>query len=281
MAKKWIAINLLLLVIAGLLGWELRAAILRFIDENDPAKIRPSRIVKPAAISLANSASKPSEKVPLPDDLTIISVKTIFSDTRGNEESIETARPPEPPPLAQKPILVGIIMQDNQYKVFIIDPTASADKRKPEAKRVGDVYRGYTITGISGDRIVLENGTRREIIPLHEAKKAQGGRTSTVPARVVAFGGSAVTGGAITVIGVRNAGGTRISTPTPVNVPSGGSQYPANIPGGVSTRTPVQPQTPTESTLPYTPQPPGSGPGSGTRIIRGPFGDMVRPDPNR
>jgi hypothetical protein len=279
MAKKWIAINLLLLVIAGFLGWELRASILRFKAENDLAKIRPARSAKQATIPQKPMTSKQPEKGQNQDDFSIILDKTIFTEVRGNEAVVEPTRPPEPPPLTQKPILVGIIMVDNQYKAMIIDPTAtSADKRRPEAKRIGDVYKGYTITGISADRIVLENGTRREDIPLHAGtKKGQGGRTPVAATRVVAFGGSAASGGAVPVTATRSTAVTRTQAPQP-NMPVG-AQYPITNPGGGQTRSavvPTQPQSPVDTTQPATTPPPGSGPGN--RILRSPFGDIIRPN---
>jgi hypothetical protein len=282
MAKKWIAINLLLLVIAGLLGWELRASILRFIAENDLAKIRPARSAKPATIPQKPIASKQQEKGQNPEDFSIIPNKTLFSDVRGNEIPVEAIKPPEPPPLTPKPILVGIIMIDNQYKALVIDPAAtSADKRRPEPKRIGDVYRGFTITAISADRIVLENGTRREIIPLHEGtKKGPAAKTAVVPTRVIAIGGSATSGGAITVEVVRSgAAGTRTAASPSVNMPPAGSQYTIITPGGAPTRSvvmPTQPQSPKDTPQPVITQPPSSG--TGTRVIRSPFGDIIRPN---
>jgi hypothetical protein len=281
MAKKWIAINLLLLVIAGLLGWELRASILGFIDENNPAKILSARAAKPATIPPKPGASKQPEKGQAPGDFSIIVAKNIFSDMRGNEEVVEAPRPPEPPQLTQKPILVATIILDNQSKALIIDPTGTTSgNRRPELKRIGDVYKGFTITGIYADRIVLESGTRREIIPLHEGtKKAQAGKTPVAAARVVGFGGSATSGGAISVISARSAAATRTTAPMPSGASPAGSQNAATTPGGMPARTviaPTQPQNPTNTTQPPVTQPSGSG--TGTRVIRSPFGDIIRPN---
>jgi hypothetical protein len=285
MAKKWIAINLLLLVIAGLLGWELRASILRFNDENNPAKIRPTRAAKPATIPPKPGASGKLEKGQAPEDFSIIMQKNIFSETRGNEEVVEAPRPPEPPKLTQKPILVGTIIFDNQYKALIIDPTSTTSGiRRPEIKRIGDVYRGFTITGIYADHIVLENGTRPEIIPLHEGtKKAQQGRTPIAATRVVAFGGGAMSGGAISATSARSAAPTRTPAPMPVNSIPPGSQVTITAPGGAPARTIIipnqpqnQPQSPADTKQQVITQPSDSG--TGTRVIRSPFGDIIRPN---
>jgi hypothetical protein len=283
MAKRWIAMNLLLLGIAGLLGWELRSSILRFDTDNDPAKIRPARAGKPATPPQKPSDSKPPEKGHLPDDFSIIPEKTIFSDVRGNEEPVEMVKPPEPPQLNPKPILVGTIIIGNQAKAFVIDPTAtSSDRRKPEVKRIGDVYRGFTVTAISADQIVLENGARREIIPLHEGiKKGQAGKTLVAPTRVVAFGGSSLSGGGITMSSARSVSATRSPASAPVIAPSTGPQY-QSIPGGGQARPPSQPQNQGNSAQPIAQPMPEQVPGNrpGGSITRSPFGDIIRPNRN-
>ncbi len=109
---------------------------------------------------------------------------------------VEILAPPEPPPLAQKPILVGVTI-DTQPRASIIDPTVPQGRdRRAQIKRIGDVYQGYTITEISPERMVLESGTRKEIIPLHEGtKRGQQGKTPILSTRVVPFGGGGITGG--------------------------------------------------------------------------------------
>jgi hypothetical protein len=61
--------------------------------------------------------------------------------------------------------------------------------RQVMIKRVGDFYYGYKITQINPENIVLEYGSRKEIIPLHEGfKQASGGKTDIKPTQVVIFG---------------------------------------------------------------------------------------------
>jgi hypothetical protein len=191
MSKKWIAINLLLLAVAGALARQLYVSVLRFNAENDLAKIQPVRDMK----------QKMTQEKPLPKmapakkyvaaDFAVIPEKNIFAESRSKEDKVEETAPPEPPPLTQKPILVGITISGTQRMAAIIDPAGSPQNqnRRAQNKRIGDVYHGYTITDITSDRIVLESGTRKEIIPLHEgSKRSRGGKTSVVATRVVSIG---------------------------------------------------------------------------------------------
>jgi hypothetical protein len=277
MAKRWIAINLLLLVSAGLLGWQLRASILRFFSENDLAKIQPAQSRKPTAIQEKSPVQLVPAKNRLPNEFATIPEKTIFSDSRSPESESETVASPDSLPLTQKPILVGVIIADNQYKALILDPAGSSqDKnRRIETKRIGDVYRGYTITGIAADHLVLENGTRREIIPLHEGtKKGQPGKTPILSTRVVPFGGGGVSGGTPIMVPPRSVSTPRVPTVT-VNAPVSSSQT-IVMPGGMQART-TPPTTPVEELPDPTISPTTPG---GTRVIKTPFGDIIRPNRN-
>jgi hypothetical protein len=198
MTKKWIAINLLLFVITGLLGWRLYLSILRFDVDNDLAKIQPVRDMKQKIVPEKVLPKLPPNKNYFPAEFAIVPEKNIFSESRSREEKAEVAAQPETPPLTQKPILVGINIADAQQTALIIDPTGSAQDRnhRAQTKRVGDVYRGFTITRIASDHIVLESGAQKEIVPLHEgSKKNQGGKTPILSTRVVSFGGGNASGG--------------------------------------------------------------------------------------
>lgn len=278
MAKRWIALNLLLLVSAGLLGWQLRASYLRFFSENDPAKIRPVASKKQTAVQDKSLVPLAPAKPHLPDEFAIIPEKTIFSDSRSLEDTSESVSPAATLPLTQKPILVGVIIANNQYRALILDPVASSQERnrRIETKRIGDVYRGYTITGIAADHLILENGTRKEIIPLHEgSKKGQPGKTPILSTRVVSFGGGSVSGGTPIAVPTRTVSTPRVPVVT-TNAPVSTSST-IVMPGGATARTAPPPATQVEE--PAEPSPTPTAPG-GTRVIRSPFGDIIRPNRN-
>jgi hypothetical protein len=278
MTKKWIAINLLLLAIAALLGWRLRLSIVQFGAENNLAKIQPAADLKKAMLQ-EKLVFKP---VPVrnynPAEFAVIPEKNLFTDSRSKEAKVENLAPPEPPPLAQKPILIGVTVTDKERTASIIDPAVQPSPndrgRRSQFKKIGDVYQGYTITEILPDRIVLESGTRREVIPLREgSKRAQGGKTPILSTRIVPIGAGGASGGTI----VNVAGSTPGAAPQRTAVTSIGS--PA-APAGSQPATVIQP-APARSTAvqPASPsaQPSPAGESVPTRVIKTPFGDIVRP----
>ena len=86
MTKKWIAINLLLLGIAGLLGWQLRLSIRQFNAGNDPAKLQPARDIKQKLAQDKIQIQPAPAKTYLPAEFAVIPEKNIFSESRAKEE---------------------------------------------------------------------------------------------------------------------------------------------------------------------------------------------------
>ncbi len=281
MTKKWIAITLLLFVATGLLGWQLYVSVQRFNAENDLSKIRPVQDLKQKIVqdkSLPRSAPSVNRT---PAEFAVVPENNVFSESRTREDKADSAAALEPPPLTQKPILVGVSIVDNQKRASIIDPSnpAQGRNRRSQTKRIGDVYRGYTITDITPNHIVLESGARKEIIPLHEgSKRQQGGKTSILSTRVVPIGGGTVTGGMpVIVVGASPVSGRTVTAPVPASVSANIPQpVVGGLPGAVQQRTPptnVTPTQPAQLQVPTT-----ETDAQGRRIIRTPFGNIVRPN---
>jgi hypothetical protein len=268
MTKKWIAINLLLLVITGLLVRQVRNAIHDYKVKNRIENIQPpGREVKQEKILPQPAPPRTYQAA----EFSVIPQKMVFAENRTNvEEVVAPAAPPAPPPLTQKPILVGTSISDNQQWAMIIDPMQPQDKgRRAQSKKVGDTYQGYTITTITADRIVLVAGTQQEIIPLHEGtKRGFQGKTPVQAVRLVSIGGGGNAG---------SSSGGRQTTTMAAAPSSGGAP---TVAGGAkpptATGTPASGTAPTQST-------PGSGarnPAQQTNpgVIRTPFGDIQRPN---
>ncbi len=277
MIKKWIAVNLALLMMACLLGWQLKVSVDRFNAVNDLAKLQPVKDVKQ---KLTLEGGMPPLKPPSQynvAEFAAVPEKNVFSPTRAREEKEVVAAVPETPPLQQKPILVGIALAGDQRMASIIDPTVTGGAaRKTQTKRVGDVYQGYTITDITDSQMVLESGTRREVIPLHDGTKrtGQAGKTPILATRIVNFGAGGAAGAAGMVASsarpvgqgaVASSIGSSASRPE-----AKPSQQAAAKPAGAPAAPPVQvPQggfvNPSEMID-----------AQGRRVIRTPFGDRVR-----
>jgi hypothetical protein len=302
MTKKWIAINLGLLAIAGLVSWRLYVLVVRFRAGNDPAKIQPVRDLKLQA-KLPSGLAPP---MPLrrynPAEFQTIPNQNLFAESRSSQP------PEESPPVVQavpelraKPILVGITIAGDLRLASVIEPPVPGlpvnESRRAKTKRVGDVYQGYTIVDITEDQMILENGPRREVIPLFDSTKArsQGGKTPIVATRVVNFGGTGAAGPAQPGPGVVAVGGSaRPQGPQApgqtATVPPGAS--PGAPPGvGAQTGPPrapgqTQPGRQTPGNAPQATVPAQAPPAwnerideQGRRVIRTPFGDIIRDKP--
>jgi hypothetical protein len=302
MKKKWIAINLLLLSIALLLGWQLHNSVLRFRQENNLSQIRTVKDPKQKIVQGRALPGLANTKVPSLAEFSTISEKNVFSESRSREDLVNVPVVAEAPPLAQKPILVGVTIFESQKMATIIDPVASpqaqvqAQGRRTQTKRIGDVYQGYTITDITGDHIVLESGTRKEIIPLHEGfKRPQGGKTAILSTRVVSFGGAGgaaagtpvvISGGAITASRGQGVAQVTTAAPTPAAGGSRGATGAAQATApGAQTAQPLQQliqqiQQGIQQGMQQM-QPPnrGNAPGNqGGNTIPSPFGNLPRPN---
>ena len=277
MTKKWIAITLLLFVVTGLLGWRLYNSVKEFNTENDLSQIQPVQDIKQKIAQdkslprLAPNVSRPSS------EFAMVPENNLFSESRTREEKGDSAAANEPPALTQKPILVGVSIVDNQKRASVIDPASPSQgrNRRSQVKRIGDIYRGYTITDISPTHIVLESGTRKEIIPLHEgSKKQQSGKTPILSTRIVSIGGGTIAGGTPVV----TVGASPVSQRTPVSVggAGGGAQPVAVLPGAAQQRASQTNVTPSQVIPPQVPATETDA--QGRRIIRTPFGNIVRPN---
>ena len=265
MTKHWIAVSAFLMLIAGLLGWQLQVTSKRFDAENDLSKMKPATDVRQRMNSEGSIPSLQPPRLYNAAEFAVVPNQNVFSETRAREEKTEVQQPPPPPELATKPVLVGVTISGSQRQALIIDPTIPAGSRPMVTKRPGDLYQGYVITDITESQMVLENGPRREIIPLFDGTKhtAQAGKTPILATRVVSFGGGA-SGAAQPVVISASSGAAR---------PSGQAPVPIGTP-----RTAVQPSQQTQQTQVAQPQqnrPANQGvDAQGRQVIHTPFGDM-------
>jgi len=288
MTKKWMALSVLLLIAAGLLGWGLRASIRNFNADNDLEKLQPSREKDAEEKSLPQL---PSTKIYIPEEFAVIPETNLFSESRSMEEEEEDSAPVEAQPLLQKPVLVGINIMDTRKTVLLVDPKGSSQggNRRAEIKRIGDVFQGHTITEIAPDHIVLESGSRKEIIPLHEgSKQTPGGRTPILSTRVVSFDGGAASGGTPIVAAASKVSSAR-TVDAPKSAPAAAQPQAAVVLTPVSQASPQspaatqsRPQSPARTQQPQGVRSQQASPNTGssapnTRVIRTPFGDIVRP----
>ncbi|MBZ5498534.1 MAG: hypothetical protein LAP85_19225 [Acidobacteriia bacterium] len=234
MTKKWIAINLMLLLGAGLLSWQLYVSAQRFNAENSLAKLEGMPAAKKkSAPEAALPAQQPVKKYS-DAEYGIIPAANLFAESRKPEEKTDTPAPEPPKKLDNPPILVGIVVSGSQRVAMINDPTAPnvPGTRRTQTMRVGDNYRGFVVTDITQNGMVLESGPSREVVPLFApGKSPQQGKTPILATQVVNFGpGQARSPGGAAVVTSAAAGRT---TPISSPAPTAGSR-------------PAQPQTPAQ-----------------------------------
>jgi hypothetical protein len=225
MTKKWIAINLMLLLCAGLLGWQLQVSIKRFKADNNLAKIQPIR--KKSGPESGLPPLQPPRKYGEPE-FSAIYAQNLFAESRKLEENVDTSQQPVTRPLPNPPpILVGVIISGSQRMALISDPSAGRGNvgRRTQTMRLGDTYQDYVVTDISDEGMVLEYGPSRQVIPLSDTSKpAQIGKTPILATRIVNFGPAAQGGTSMAATGIS-------SRATPAPAAAGGSR--ANPQGGV------------------------------------------------
>lgn len=208
MTKKWIAINLMLLLGAGLLGWQLKVAIESFKAENNIAKIQPAR--KKAGSENIRPPAQPPQKY---NEAQFSSVynQDLFAQSRKLEPQADASPQPETKTLTNPPILVGAVIAGSKKTALIIDTSPHSGRGTTQTMQVGDMYQGFTVTDIAERSIVLEYGASREVIPLSDTSKpAQMGKTPILATKVVSFGaqsGRGQGGGMAAFGGVNNRAG--------------------------------------------------------------------------
>jgi hypothetical protein len=311
MSKNWIAANVLLLIAAGLLGRQVYVSATRFHAENDLAKLVPVGDVKQRISAEGELPPLPPPRRYNPAEFAVIPNQNLFSDTRAREEKADEQPVREVPPLNIKPVLVGITISGNKRQALIIDPSSAPQGRQGQSsiKKLGDVYQGYTITDITESQMVLENGPRREIIPLYDGSKHtnNAGKTPIIATRVVPFqaGGAGSGGGAPVIVGgqptvvaagpsrpsqsgsgsgASSGGGTSVSG-APAMIPNSARETPTPIGSARGIIRPGQQQQQQQQSQPsqWTPSTrSGAAFNEGTdeqgrRVIRTPFGDIVQP----
>jgi hypothetical protein len=283
MTRNWIAVNFVLLLLAALLGWQLHMSVKGFRVENDLAKLQPVQDPKQKITQEGGLPPLSPPKRQSAAEFANIPAQNVFSESRTKDEKTDTPAVVEIPALQVKPVLVGITLSSRQRLAAIVDP-ALQTARKVQTKRIGDTYQGYTITDIAPNQIVLEYGTRREVIPLFDAAKhpVQAGKTAIQPTRVIAFGGGGQAGTA-------GSSGTPIVS-TAASRPAAGSPGVAQIgtspaPGSAGAQAGIaRPAAQPGRQTPGIPQQAPSNPsqqtdGQGQRVIRTPFGDVFGPKP--
>jgi hypothetical protein len=291
MTKKWIGINVLLLLIAAFAAWQLKESVQQQEKNNDLSKIQPAGSLSQKTAQEMKLPPPPMSENYNPQEFTLIPEKNLFSESRTNEGSGDSPTVTGTIPDAQKPVLVGVILAGDQKVASIRGPLRRGSTSQVQIKQIGDTYEGYEVAEIESDHIVLANGSQREIIYMNDSSQpASRAKTSVVSTRVVPIGGGTSAANTQTYVVVDRSGASRtIQMPATARAANAGAD---NAQGDVIVVTPAGQsgaQQPTaDTTQGNTSQPatvfPASNPAAvqrGTRVIRTPIGDVIRNPQNR
>ena len=146
MTKKWIAINLLLLLIAAIAGRQLYVSVHEFDAENDLSKIQPDRSLNQKIAQETTLPPPLANRRYNTSDFAIIPEKNLFLDSRTMEGSTDNPVAAGTMPASQKPTLVGVILSESQKIASLLEPRGRGRTSEVQLKRIGDEYAGYTVT---------------------------------------------------------------------------------------------------------------------------------------
>jgi hypothetical protein len=297
MKKKWIGINLLLLVGVVMAAWKLDETVHQYRAQNDLSTIKPAKAHEVESILPAPLVFKTSN----PMTFSEIVNKNVFSESRTKGETPAADSPNGTMPATQKPTLVGVVITGTQRVASLLAPTSGRNRNRADIqlKRVNESYEGYTVTDIEPDHIVLDNGSQTQVLYLNDTSQpAQRRQTAVVSTRVIPIGGETATASAATPI-VNTSGLSQIQQLLQ-------NRLMRQIPNASTTGTPGQAdnirtlispvlpnpnvsqsgttQTQQPAVIIQSSQPAGTsntGTQGGSRIIRSPFGDIIRNAPNQ
>jgi len=167
MLRNYFLINIVLLIILGMLGFNFYKVATYSMDipsEASVAKDQKSKVLD----------SKFKGKVPDKASFKIISSKNLFKPTRtSSPEAVSTA-----PRNGQGnyPKLFATIIRGSGSTAIMLDPST----KKTKAYRINELVAGYLITDIQADRVMLLSGETKVEIKLRTDKGVKASRPKTL-----------------------------------------------------------------------------------------------------
>ncbi|MBY0373227.1 MAG: hypothetical protein K2Q23_04485 [Bryobacteraceae bacterium] len=172
MNRRLVALNLVLVVIAGWLGWMIRENWLEAERrQNDLLRRRAAvKTASPAAPAPATGPAATPASVSAANFFDV-AARTLFSKDRNPDVVIETPPPPPPaPPPPPTPYLYGV-MDVGEGPTAFMAPRGGSQK----AFKVGDQIAQYKLVAIKEDSLVLQWEDKTFEKKFEELKDRSGG----------------------------------------------------------------------------------------------------------
>lgn len=166
MNRKVVLLNLALLALLALLGWQLRQHWAEAQAAED-AKLREKP--QPPAVTLPAARSAP--EVPVPADYIDVAQRTLFSKDRDPNVIIEPPPPPPPPP-PEKPVPP---LPSYHGQMILGDPSIllSLEGTGQKAYRAGEQIGDFKVVSFDRERIAFEWEGKTIERSLAELKRAE------------------------------------------------------------------------------------------------------------
>jgi hypothetical protein len=157
--------------------------------------------VQPESLEEIKPISGPSTRIPVsPTDHMVISDKSLFLESRSLQTAsaapvVETA-----PQLNPKPILMGVAQVGAEPRAFIQTLRAQPGQRPTMTLRLGQIYEGYKVSNIKNTRVELSytspsGNVTTQVLDIHDDSK-RGMRaaikTPLAQSQVISIGGPAM-----------------------------------------------------------------------------------------
>ncbi len=145
--KLWL-LNLALLALACLLGWNMRR---RWIE----TKAREQTVLqaRPPAVSVPQLPPAPAVVPLLPDKYADVAQRMLFSRDRNPTVIVDPEPPKKEPPVPPFPVSHGVMIWPGVPTAIILSEKGKADQR---SYHVGDKVGEFVIADITDQRLVLE-----------------------------------------------------------------------------------------------------------------------------
>ncbi len=208
MKKNLILFNLLLAVLAVLLGYQLRSRWVRYQSQHDVALLNPKAGRTDAGEKSVAAAREPSNYTAIVDN-------HLFSSDRNSvipEDPEASAKPP-----GLKPILMGTLeFGEEPFALMVSDQPRDASSYKE--LKVGESLDGYTLVKILEQKVIMSVDGNEVEVRLNEPSKLVARDTGPTPQSSSGNAGRVITVGSS--IG-SSTGGPAVSTPAKGAIPPG------------------------------------------------------------
>lgn len=294
MTKRLLLLNTLLLLACVYIGRMVYQDFSEFNETHKVIAVEAETTESKGADGKAVVLPKPA---PLsPPEFMVISEKNLFLESRSLQAATTTPVQEAPPPLNPKPLLVGVASVAGEPRAFVQSLRAQPGQRPTKILKIGETYEGYKVAQIQRNRVELSytspsGNVTTQVLDLNDTTNRtarSAARTPVAPTQVLTAGGpaGAVAPGAPqqqmpaldqqgrpiirTPFGDIQApvGMQTPNRPLPVN-PANQNQLLQQQEQGMQQRDALRQQTTTRRNEIIDDQ--------GRRVIRTPFGDIIRP----